>query len=124
ITISLLTLSLFFGTSLFAQSDWCATDEMLKEQFKNNPEAERQFWKEAAFTPEQLAAGEKANNKIVIPLAIHVIHYQGDGNISKAQIMSGIQQLNEDFSKQNSDTSTVRSQFSGLIGNANIEFRL
>jgi len=124
ITISLFVLGLFFGSPLFAQSEWCGTDMLLEQYFKTNPEAEQQFKKEAYLTPEQLAAGEKSTNKIIIPLVVHVIHYEGDGNISKAQIESGIQQLNEDFSKLNADTSSIRSQFRGIAANANIEFRL
>lgn len=61
---------------------------------------------------------------LIIPIVFHVIHQYGSENISKAQILDQIDILNEDYSKTNSDTISVNSEFVNLIGNPRIEFRL
>ncbi len=126
IKLSLFILSLLFGTVVFAQQEveWCGTDLMLQEYFEANPEAELQFQKSSMVSPEQLAKREKANGKLIIPIVVHVMHNEGKGNISKAQIEDGIRILNEDFSKMNNDTSSVRNIFKPLIADVEVEFRL
>lgn len=60
----------------------------------------------------------------VIPVVFHVVHLNGSENISDDQIYDAIRILNEDFQMMNSDVSTVVSSFQGILGNADIEFRL
>ena len=57
-------------------------------------------------------------------MVVHVVHRTNAEDISVAQIQSQIDILNEDFRAQNADTSTVPSVFSGLIGDARIQFAL
>ncbi len=59
-----------------------------------------------------------------IPVVIHVVHLNGPENISKEQIHDALRTLNEDFNMTNSDLGNTVGAFSGLIGNASIEFRL
>lgn len=68
-------------------------------------------------------SGQKSGTYIV-PTVIHVVHNGGAENISYAQILDAMRQLNEDFQKLNADTAQVASSFKGIIGDANIEFRL
>jgi PKD repeat protein len=121
----LLTVSLLATVSLsvFAQEEWCATDQMLQEYHEANPEAKADFEATqnalANFKPKARKSG-----KIIVPVVIHVIHYNGEGNISEAQIQDGLRILNEDFNKLNADTSTIRPIFQGLSKSMDIEFRL
>ncbi len=60
----------------------------------------------------------------IIPVVFHVLHQNGSENISKEQIQSAITQLNQDFSLTNSDAGNLRSIFTSVQANAEIEFRL
>lgn len=60
----------------------------------------------------------------VIPIVFHVIHQGGVENISDEQIYDALEKLNEDYSGSNTDLSSVVPEFSGIIGNPDIEFRL
>ncbi|NEN23877.1 T9SS type A sorting domain-containing protein [Cryomorpha ignava] len=60
----------------------------------------------------------------IIPVVFHVIHANGEENISNAQIESAIQVMNDDYKALNSGVNFVVSAFQGIIGNVNFEFRL
>jgi len=120
---------LIVASASFAQGEWCATDKMTEEYFKNHPEEEAEF----RYTQQNLntIAQQKRkglNNQkaptITVPVVVHVMHYNGDGNISKAQIEDGIRVMNEDFQRLNSDTGSTRAVFSGVAADAQIEFKL
>ena len=61
---------------------------------------------------------------IVIPVVFHIIHMDGDENISNAQIADALRILNEDFNKENPDWPTVRPEFIDLVADVGIEFKL
>lgn len=109
-----------------AQSNWCAADIELKKYHEQNPEQAVAYQEELIKSIKDISnfKRNKANGKIIIPLAIHVIHYNGNGNLSKNQIDDGIRILNEDFNKLNADTSTIRSIFKPYLADVGIEFRL
>lgn len=124
--IAFLTVQLVIAQSS-AQHQWCATDQALEDYFQQNPqqrlvfEAENQRFAKEMTTVLQT---NKSNHKLIVPVVVHVIHSNGQGNITKAQIDDAIRVVNEDFNKLNGDTSTVRSVFSNLIEDMEIEFRL
>ena len=60
----------------------------------------------------------------VIPVVVHVVHLGGAENISDDQIYSGIEQMNLDFSGTNPDVGGTIDEFSDIIGDCDIEFRL
>lgn len=122
---TLLGITLFFSlTAQTEQTEWCGTEEMLKAYHAENPEAAERYKKDILATANTRINQQKSNHKIIIPVVIHVIHYNGQGNISKAQIEDGIRQLNEDFNKLNADTTQIRQVFQGLATSTDIEFRL
>ncbi|MBP7409844.1 MAG: hypothetical protein KA941_13885 [Flavobacteriales bacterium] len=61
---------------------------------------------------------------LIIPVVFHIIHDNGDENISDAQVNDAIRILNEDFNKQNPDWVNVQPAFLDLVGDMGIEFRL
>lgn len=117
---AIIAMMLFIGTTAKAQK--CGTDHTVYEQMLQDPSSRKQieqFYQQAQSNP----AGNKAPT-IVVPVVVHVIHTNGVGNISLAQIQDGIDKVNRDFNKTNADTSQIRSVFAGLSGRADIEFRL
>ena len=117
---SLLLLTL---VSFAQEGNWCGTDQMLQQWLDADPKNQIEF----LTTQEMMKNSEGENTKaplIVVPVVVHIIHSNEDGNISKAQIEDGIRALNEDFSKTNADITNVRSVFSSVTADVEIEFRL
>jgi hypothetical protein len=123
--ISSLTLILALIT-LNAQSNFCATDLELEKFHEANPEMKDAYQQDLLNSVKAVSnfKRNKANGKIIIPLVIHVLHYNNVGNISKNQIDDGIRILNEDFNKLNADTSSIRAIFKPYLADVGIEFRL
>ncbi len=60
----------------------------------------------------------------IIPVVVHIVHIGGEENISDDQVYSAITQLNEDYAATNVEIGSVSPTFAGVVGNADIEFRL
>lgn len=60
----------------------------------------------------------------VIPVVFHIIHNNGEENISDAQVIDAVRVMNEDYNKLNPDWVTVRPEFLDLVADVGIEFRL
>ena len=69
-------------------------------------------------------AGNKSIETMLIPLVFHVVHDNGEENISDAQIFESIVQLNEDYAALNPELVDVHPNFSDLVADVGIEFRL
>jgi PKD repeat protein len=114
----------------FSQTEWCASDQMLQQFFSENPGAEKTFWDNQDLLSELSNLNSikgSQNNKtpiITVPVVVHIIHYNGAGNISKQQIDDGMRILNEDFQKLNADTSSTRTVFRNVAADIQIEFKL
>lgn len=111
----------------FGQEQWCATDQNLEEYFEQHPEKRQAFMQEqlnlANATPIKGSQNSKAPIH-TIPVVVHVMHLNGDGNISDQQVHDAIRILNDDFQKLNPDTVTVRAIFKPYIADSQIEFKL
>jgi len=66
----------------------------------------------------------KSNENILIPIVFHVVHNNGEENISDAQIHESILQLNEDFAALNPELSDVHPNFTSFIADVGFEFKL
>ncbi len=118
---------LFASRNLKAQEPApCSTDQAMKEFIQNNPQAIQRM-----NNFEQFAAQFKVQHKTtgtgpdyIIPVVFHVIHNYGSENISDAQIIDGVNAMNEDFRKLNEDTSAIVNAFLGIAADTKIEFRL
>lgn len=75
------------------------------------------------ITPTNQAMVE-SDSLIIIPVVFHIIHQGGPENISRAQVLQALQQLNNDFNRRNHDTLDIPPVFQQIRGTANIEFRL
>ena len=60
----------------------------------------------------------------IIPVVVHIIHDNGEENISDEQVHDAIEVLTRDFRKQNPDTSGIVDAFEDIAADVRIEFRL
>ncbi|MGD1847327.1 MAG: M43 family zinc metalloprotease [Salibacteraceae bacterium] len=105
--------------------DWCGSDHYHEQNMKDP--ATR-----AAYEAEQLKFDQVAQDFLhqgsrdvdIIPVVFHVIHDNGVGNISRDQLLDGIDVLNEDFRRTNQDASNTRSVFLPFAVDSEIEFRI
>jgi hypothetical protein len=125
--IVVLTTSL---TSLFAQNSdqgfSCGHSEMQQKIWGNNPESFVQYENIIRNLDKYEAESDKkrGTKKYIIPIVFHILHENGDENISDKQVIDQIKILNRDFNKLNEDASTVHPDFKDIIANCNFEFRL
>lgn len=120
-------LAVLFGsfTQLFAQDHHrCSHDEMYKQLLKENPQLEADYHKLMQDAKQVTIEKGTKRQRYIIPVVFHILHQYGNENISDEQIQDAIAVLNRDFQKQNADTSVVIDEFKGIIGDADIEFRL
>ena len=119
-------LAIVFSLNIaIAQTHQCGTDEYYKMQMQNDPslqKAEQQFRDLAKASINSKIT--KRATKYTIPVVFHVIHTNGPENISREQILDQIRVLNEDYSYTNANKTALRSQFTGVAGSADIEFKL
>jgi plastocyanin len=83
-----------------------------------------QFQQDYEFMMQSYNPNSSDRVHYVVPVAVHIVHLDGPENISDAQAYHVIDLLNEDYSAMNNDLAQVIPQFSGIIGNADFEFRL
>ncbi|MGX7666586.1 zinc metalloprotease [Flavobacterium pedocola] len=102
----------------------CASNEVLQEQLKNNPQLAITMNEIESFTERAIREGRLVNGKIEIPVVVNVLYRTAAQNISLAQIQSQIDVLNKDFNATNSDFNQVPAQFSGVKANVGVSFVL
>jgi len=106
----------------------CLAEIMFQEAAAQDPQVLRNRENLEIFTENYvknyLSSYRGAMVNKVIPVVVHVIHYGGSENISKAQIEDQIRILNEDFQRLNADTVNTPAVFQPLSANTGIEFKL
>ncbi|MEY4595355.1 MAG: hypothetical protein RIQ47_1765 [Bacteroidota bacterium] len=107
----------------------CFTDEMYRESIAQDPSILKTREDLEAYTRQFVANRKLQRNSgggtlYVIPVVFHVLHEYGGENISDAQIMDCIMNMNRDFRKLNPDTINIVPAFQALAADAQIEFRL
>jgi len=114
---------LLINKQSFAQHGHCGTDHFLEEWRKTTPN-----WEELERIDPNAPQIERRNGKRIIPVVFHVLHTNGQENISNEQIMDQLRILNEDFNKLNPDVINVRNTtsapFAPLVTDMQIEFVL
>ncbi len=111
----------------------CGTDVEMHKVFAEHPELKAEFEAREAILAAQDAAIFRTGNPTVqgggpptyiVPIVFHIIHDYGYENISDAQVIDAVEILNEDFRKNNGDTTAIVAGFQGIAADALIEFRL
>ncbi|MFK8036654.1 MAG: M43 family zinc metalloprotease [Crocinitomicaceae bacterium] len=110
-----------------SQNNWCGTDAMQLEAYQQNPELEQSI-SDHLGRMHQLGVASDRSDSIIIPVVFHIIHDNGIGNISNAQVFDAMRMLNEDFNRLNADSvdtrNTVDAPFTQVAANAKICFQL
>ena len=73
---------------------------------------------------ELLQRGGEDNELYIIPVVFHVVHDNGEENISDAQIHDAMDILNADFRQMNADTGQIVAGFWDIAADVDVEFRL
>lgn len=126
----LVLMALTFGFSLsFAQeTPWCGTDQYNEAIFDANPTLRTQMHEHLVRVTSGIYAGGDREDEFIIPVVVHIMHNNGDGNISYEQVQSGIDMLNEDFNRENADAGDTRNTdeapFAPIASNMGIRFEL
>jgi PKD repeat protein len=107
----------------------CLTEIMFQEEATKNPallksRQDLEDWTHNYIKSQNQNLNSTAVVNKIIPVVVHVIHYGGPENISKAQILDQIRILNEDFNYLNADTVNTPAVFKPLAGVTNVEFRM
>ena len=114
---------LLIAGSLSAQKRTCASNEVLAQQLKDNPELQQIRdaieSRTAAFVKQ---GGVKDRAVVTIPVVVHVVWNTSAENLSAAQIQSQIDVLNADFRRLNADAASTPSAFQGIAADCEIQF--
>ncbi len=133
-----MTKSIFVAICLFvffcictvsAQKKRCFTDEHYAKQILKDPSFEHnRLLKEAEIS--RILNGQKNKNSVsvTIPVVFHIVH-NGDAvgvreNIADARVLAALDQLNDDYSRMNSDVGNTPAAFASLAGSTDIQFCL
>ncbi len=109
----------------------CNTYAAMEEHFALHPEA-RTNYEASQKTLHQAytdytankAANKTAAPVYTVPVVFHILHQGGPENISDAACIAALQQINNDYSRNNADTASIVTQFKSLYINSDIKFML
>ncbi len=129
-----LALSLISGFAGFAQQKAiqpCDTYAAMEERFKANPEARKDFEAsqkvleilQSQFEANQ-ASGKIAAFEYTVPVVFHILHTGGSENITDAQCIAALAQVNSDYSRLGADTNSIFAPFKSLYIKSDIKFML
>jgi hypothetical protein len=93
----LLLASLALATSTLAQQNTCGTDALMQRLRAQDPEAAYQESGMNAAIREQVLQGARGGGQHTIPVVVHIVHDNGNENISDALVQQGIADLNDAF---------------------------
>lgn len=124
------TLLLFVGIQAISQDHLhCGTDEMHQKLFLDHPEyndgitrAYERLQSETAAYLQQIKP--KSGNPYIIPVVFHIIHNYGPENIDDSQVLDAVRLINEQYRKQNADTTSIIQEFKSIAADCEIEFRI
>jgi len=124
---------LFFCNVTFAvdAQRLCGTVEYTQQMIKTNPSLQNSYNKvqqqvsSIMSRPASSVANDTTSNQIItIPVVVHLLYNTSDQDISDTQILSQIAVLNQDYRRQNADTSLTPDVFKAVAGDAKINFCL
>ncbi|MCR9155364.1 MAG: zinc-dependent metalloprotease [Bacteroidetes bacterium] len=106
-------------------SPLCGSHLLMKHQDQKSPgfiDASNAALKKVIYQIERQAKSSKAT--LSVPVVFHVVYNNSDENLPDSVIFNQLQALNDNFSRQNADTASLRSVFEPYVGNPQIEFVL
>ena len=67
---------------------------------------------------------DQQGDTLIFPTVVHIIHNAGVGNITDSQVVDGLRVINEDFNRENADTSLTRDLFKPYASAVGFKFIL
>jgi len=118
-----------FASTAQSPTRTCGAMDILEQQLQSDPGLGFRMDAIERHT-EAFERGDQVQFRAVvtIPVVFHIVH-NGDAlgtgeNISDAQVLAQLDQLNQDFRKLNADAGSVPSIFQGLHADTEIQFCL
>ena len=123
-----LTIVLFlFSLITLSQEKPCGTDHVVNKILEKNPEKIVLKNQLESFTKNFVSTNKgtnRMNENYIIPVVVHVIHNYGEENISDEQVARAIETINEDWNAENDDITQTIEEFSEIVADFGVEFRL
>lgn len=118
----------FLATKSFAQEEKhfkCGAHVELNKMLKEHPDLAKIIASNEAKTQQNLKQKSVDDSTVyTIPVVFHIVHQNGDENISDAQVKNAMSILNRDFRMLNADTTEILPVFDSIKADAKIEFKL
>lgn len=109
----------------------CVTVDAMNQYFASNPQAKIEYEKkQAQFELEYQASitnqyqNKTAAVQYTIPIVFHILHTGGAENITDAQCISALSQVNSDYAAAGADFNSIFADFKALYINSDIKFVL
>jgi PKD repeat protein len=125
----LLAFALIIAGTVSAQDiKYCGQTEQTEALFnrlnhrQQAQEATEQLERETIGYMSKRGGGQ--NQVYIIPIVFHIIHDNGDENISDEQVYDAVEVLNRDLRMMNEDLEDVVAEFAEITADIEIEFRL
>jgi hypothetical protein len=127
--VVLLTFLFLFSYSLVsAQKKECGTMEYLEYLKTKDPQLANKMLQNEQVLQNWIKNNPTAKTKkrtiITIPVVVHVVYANATENISTAQILSAIANLNKDYRRLNVDAAATPAVFAAVAADCEIEFCL
>ena len=81
---------------LLAQSNWCGTADRMLGEIPSEQDLMQVI--------RNNIQNKSGDSLLIIPTVVHIVHHNGNGDISDLQVLDGMRVINEDFRRTNSDT--------------------
>ncbi len=122
----------FFGFSQDANIRPCDTYGAIEQVFAQDPQLRINYENSQKLLQEQIlnynelmSLGKpSAAPEFTIPVVFHILHLGGSENISDAECISALNQVNSDLAKMGSDASSVAPPFNNLYIPSDIKLML
>lgn len=127
-TLLLFGILISFSFSINAQqNNWCGTDHKIQEAISSGLVTPQEIQDRIMRAKQSAHTGSRVG-PFTIPVVFHIIHDNGIGNISEAQIQSALDVLNEDYNRLNADSTdwrnTANAPFQPVVADMQITFKL
>jgi hypothetical protein len=102
----------------------CGAKEHLDAQLAANPALLQTIQAIETHTQNHISNSKKKRIQVTIPVVFHVVYNTAAQNISDAQCIAQLNQLNLDFARLNTDASSTPAPFAAICSNTDIQFCL
>ena len=107
---------------LFAQNNWCGTTDKMLADIPTTKE--KNLMQKIRDNIENNSYIKSQDSLLIIPTVVHIVHFNGNGDITDLQVQDGMRVINEDFRRTNADTINGNPLFYPFAADCRIEFHL